>query len=276
LGCWRGLWLRHLLRALIGHDDVALLGGGSLVVDILQRVGPGLADGFATARLVERLTILECVRRLGVWLAVDRHRLVHVFAGIAIGKQRGFGRWAKRFAGTLVVRETARYRGEGDREIKAVAASCADGAIGTRSCSVIDRRAVVIITAEQIVEESAATAVAQLGGILRTAIVLCERHQHRTALALALRTAKPAAAQALKIAGDLVEIGPHLLNSRVDRPALSGLAAEQREESRTVAALPLGLLLNALQLRLLPALGFYIALDLVGFGAVATAGVDCR
>ena len=45
--------LLHLLRALFGDDDVALLFGGGLVVDRFQRVGPGLAGGLAGAGRIE-------------------------------------------------------------------------------------------------------------------------------------------------------------------------------------------------------------------------------
>ena len=52
------------------------------------------------------------------------------------------------------------------------------------------------------------------------------------------------------------------------------LAAEQREKTRTVAALTPGLILHALQLGLLAALRLDIALNLFSLGAVAA--LDCR
>ncbi|MHC2684907.1 hypothetical protein ACVJDU_006471 [Bradyrhizobium diazoefficiens] len=64
---------------------------------------------------------------------------------------------------------------------------------------------------------------------MRAAIVLGEGHQHRAALAVAFRAeaAGAAAAQAFEIAGDLVQIGAHLLDLGVDRAALRRLAVEQ-------------------------------------------------
>jgi hypothetical protein len=61
----RGGWLlgrrrqRHFLRALLGDDDVAL---GALVVDRLQRVGPGLAGRLARTGRVELLPVFEGIR----------------------------------------------------------------------------------------------------------------------------------------------------------------------------------------------------------------------
>jgi len=111
---------------------------------------------------------------------------------------------------------------------------------------------------------------------LRTAIVLRQRHQHRAALVFTFGVAEPAAAQPLEVAGDLVEIGAHLLDARIDRAALGRLAGKQREKARAVAALTLGLILNPLQFGLLPALGFGIALNLFRLGAVAAATVNGR
>src|SRR5207244_4060688 len=132
------------------------------------------------------------------------------------------------------------------------------------------RRGVVV--AEQIVEEIAAAAGGV--GVLRAAIVLRQRQQHRAPLVVALCVAESAAAQPLEAGGDLVEIGAHLLDLAVDRAALRGLAAEQREEPGTVAALALGLLGDAVELALLLAGGFLIAADLLGFGRIAAAAVD--
>ncbi len=104
--------LRHLLRPILGDDDVALLFGRGLVVDVLERVGPGLAGRLATAGRIEFLAVLECVRRRGVGLAVDRNRLVHVLAGIAIGEEAGVRGRTQALAGALVVDKTARHGGE--------------------------------------------------------------------------------------------------------------------------------------------------------------------
>jgi hypothetical protein len=79
---------------------------------------------------------------------------------------------------------------------------------------------------EQTVHEVAGTA-ARGGGVLRAAIVLRERQQHRAALVLALVAPDAAAAQPLQAGGDLVEIGAHLLDLVVHRAAFGGAPAEQ-------------------------------------------------
>lgn len=61
-------------------------------------------------------------------------------------------------------------------------------------------------------------------------------------------------------------IGPHC----ADWPLKS------EEKPRTIATLTLGLILHALQLRLLPALRLDITLDLVRLGAVAATAFDGR
>ncbi len=109
------------------------------------------------------------------------------------------------------------------------------------------------------------------GGILRAAIVLRERRQHRAALVFAVGAADTAAAQPLKAVRDLVEIGAHLLNLVVDRTALRGPAVEQREEARAVAAHPLGLQRDAVEFGLLLGGGVLIAADLFILGRVAGA-----
>src|SRR5581483_12452168 len=62
--------LLHLLRALFGDDDVALLLDGSLVVDRLQRIRPGLAGRLAGAGRIELGAVVERVRQRRVGLAV--------------------------------------------------------------------------------------------------------------------------------------------------------------------------------------------------------------
>ena len=270
---------RHLLRALLGDDDVALLFGGGLVVDILQRIGPGLAGSLAGAGRIEFLAVAERVRQRRIGLAADRHRRVDVFAGVAIAEQRGFGRRAQRLAGLFVVGEAPRHGGEGDRKISAVAGADADRAIGSGLRPEIGARyaglAGGIVAAEQIVEEIA-RALRRRGGILRAAIILRQRGQHRAALIVAICAA--AAAQPLEAAGDLIEIGPHLLNLGVDRAALRRLTREQREEAGTVAALPLGLRRHAIEFGLLLVRGILIAADLVVPGRIAgaAAAIDAR
>ena len=120
--------LLHPLRAFLGDDDVALLFDRGLVVDRFQRLGPGLARGLAGAGRVELGAEFERVGQRGIVLAVERDRLVDVFAGVAVGEQGRLRRRAQRLAGPLVVLETRLHRGERDREIRAVAGADADGA----------------------------------------------------------------------------------------------------------------------------------------------------
>ncbi len=95
--------------------------------------------------------------------------------------------------------------------------------------------------------------------------------QHRAALIVALGAAEAAAAQPLEAGGDLVEIGPHLLDLVVDRTALRRLAVEQREKSGTVAAHALGLRGDAIEFALLLGRGVLVAADLLVPGRVAAA-----
>src|SRR5690606_7054853 len=102
----------------------------------------------------------------------------------------------------------------------AVATAYADGAIGTGLRHVVfwhHDGAVAMAAAEQIVEERAG--VARGCGILRAAVVLCERQDNGAALAVLLRGAE-IGAKLLKAAGDTVEVGAHLLDLVVDRAAL--------------------------------------------------------
>ena len=211
-------------------------------------------------------------------MAADRHRLVHVFAGIAVAEQRRFGRRAQRLARLLIVRKPGRDGGERDRKIGAVAGAHADGAVGAGLRADIRAGRVRIVVAEQIVEKVAAAGGAtRKRSILRPAIVLRQRGQNRTALIVAIGIAHAAAAQPLEIAGDLVEIGPHLLDLVVDRTALRGLTGKQREKSGAVAAHPLGLRRDAVEFALLPGGGILVAPDLVVFCRVsAAAAVDGR
>ncbi|MGY4290007.1 hypothetical protein ACVWXO_009273 [Bradyrhizobium sp. LM2.7] len=115
-------------------------------------------------------------------------------------------------------------------------------------------------------------------GVLRAAIVLREGDQHRATLTVALRTeaAGAAAAQAFEIAGDLVQVGAHLLDLGVDRAALRRLAVEQREEAGGIAAHALGLHGDAVELGLLLGLGILVAADLVfACGVAAAATIEC-
>jgi hypothetical protein len=113
---------------------------------------------------------------------------------------------------------------------------------------------------------------------LRAAIVLRERGDYRAALVVALGAAETTAAQPLQAGGDLFEIGAHLLDLVVDRRALGGTAAEQREEARGLAAHALGLLGDPVEFTLLPVLRFRVAADLFVLGGIAGTGaaVDRR
>src|SRR6185312_16874695 len=151
--------------------------------------------------------------------------------------QGSLGRRAETLAGLLVVGEASRHGGERNRKIEAVATAHADGAVGTglradiaRGSAGIDAR---IVVAEQPVQKIALAA--DRVGVLRPAIVLRQRQQNRAALIVAVGVAEAAAAQPLEVAGNLIEVRPHLLDLVVDRTALRRLAVEQREKSGTVA-----------------------------------------
>ena len=264
--------LLHPLRAFLGDDDIALLFDRSLVVDRFQRLGPGLARGLAGAGWVELGAEFERVRQRGIVLAAERDRLVDVFAGVAVGEQGRLRRRAQRLAGPLVVLETRLHRGERHREVRAVAGADADGAerAGRRGEIGAGWRQRTAIVAEQTVDEVAGPA--RGGRVLRAAIVLRQRRQHRAPLVFAVGAADAAAAQALEAGRDLLEIGAHLLDLVVHRRALRRLAIEQREEARAFAAHPLGLLRDAIEFALLLGLGLLIAADLFVLGGVAGAG----
>src|SRR5262245_46982103 len=53
----RLLRLRHLLRAFVSNNDIALLIEGCLIVDVLQSIGPSLPRRLTAAGLVELLAI---------------------------------------------------------------------------------------------------------------------------------------------------------------------------------------------------------------------------
>src|SRR6516165_1708666 len=271
----RGLRPLHLLRALLGDDDVALLLCGGLLVDRLQRVGPGLTRRLAGAGRIELAAKAECVRQRRVRRAVDRDRLVDVLAGIAIGVECRFRRRTQRLAGLLVVGESRRHRRKRDREIAAVAGAHADGTIGSgRRTDIAGDCGVRNATAEQIAQETAGRGHGV--GILRPAIVLRQRDQDRTALVVAIGV-EAAGAQLLEARGDLIEIGAHLLDLGVDWPALGGLAVEQREEAGTVATHAFGLRPDAVELTLLPGGGILVAADLIVLGRIgAAAALDGR
>ena len=108
-------------------------------------------------------------------------------------------------------------------------------------------------------------------GVLRSAIVLRERQQHRAALIVALRIAKTAPPRSRsrlvviwsrlpRICWILLLTGPHC----ADWPLNS-------EKNRTVAALALGLRGDAVELALLLGRCFLVAADLLGFGRIAAA-----
>ena len=277
-----GLRLRallHLLRALFGDDDVALLFDRGLVVDRFQRVRPGLARGLAGAGRIELGAIFERVRQRGIGLAADRDRLVDVLAGIAIGEQRRFRRRAQRLAGPLVVRETRRHGGERDREIGAVAGAHADRAEGAGLRAEIGAGggAAVVVVAEQIVEEIAAgraRALAYCGPQLFCASAISTERRWFS------RSAPPM--PPLRSRSRLVVIwsrlpricwiwlltGPHC----ADWPLNSEKKPELSQPMRLACsgdAVEFGLLLGG---------GFLIAADLLVLGGIAAAGaaVDGR
>ena len=187
--------------------------------------------------------------------------------------ERGFRRRAELLAGLVVIGKARGHRGERDREIGAVAGAHADGAerSGGRSEVAAGRRDRIV--AEQAAEEAAlALLFPRCRGILRAAIILRQRRQHRAALILAVGAAEPAGAQPLEARGDLVEIAAHLLDLVVDRTALRRPAAEQREEAGAFAAHAVGLRDDAIELGLLLRLRFLIAADLLVLGGIAAAG----
>ena len=94
----------------------------------LHRIGPALARLAAAARRVEFLAVAERGRQFSVGAPVERDRLLHFFARIAIGVERDLRRRAHALAGPLVFGEAVRRRRERDREIIAVAGAHADGA----------------------------------------------------------------------------------------------------------------------------------------------------
>src|SRR5436190_3169290 len=264
---------RHLLRALFGDDNVALLFGGGFIVDALQRIGPCLAGSLARTGWIELLTVTERIRGRRVRLTVDRYRLIDVFAGIAIGEEGGLRRRTERLASPFVVGEAGGHGGERDRKISAVAGADADGAEGAGLRTEIGTRRHRIVVAEQIVEKIAGAAHGV--GILRPAVALGQREQDRAALIVPVGAAE-ATAQPLEAGRDLLQIGPHLLDLIVDRTALRRLAGEQREKSRAVAAHPLGLERDPIEFALLLGGGFLVAADLLVPGRIpgAAAAVE--
>ena len=132
-------------------------------------------------------------------------------------------------------------------KINAVAGTHADGTIGALRCarpeSAALRRIAGLLPPNRLSEEIAAALrsrprwrIAGRNCSAPSASSTERRWPSRSGLNPAA-----AAAQALQVGGDLVEIGAHLLDLGVDRPALRRLAIEQREESGTVAAHALGL-----------------------------------
>ena len=217
LGCCA---LLHLLRALFGDDDVALLLDAGLVVDRFQRIRPGLAGGLAGAGRIELGAVFERVRQRRIGLAVDRDRLVDVLAGIAIGEQARFRRPGTAPCRSSRRRETRRHGGERDREIGAVAGAHADGAEGAG-------------LRPEIAARQAAMALLLPNRLSRKLPGPRARQRHIAARNCSARARsapsgagsrgrrrRAAAAQALEAGGDLVEIAAHLLDLVVDRTAL--------------------------------------------------------
>ena len=106
-------------------------------------------------------------------------------------------------------------------------------------------------------------------GVLRAAIVLRQRRQHRAALVLTVGAADAARAQPFEAGGDLVQIAAHLLDLGVHRTAFLRLAVEQREEARAFAAHPLGLHGDAVEFGLLLGGGVLVTADLLVLGGIA-------
>src|SRR5262249_40288011 len=159
----------------------------------------------------------------------------------------------------LVLGELRRHRRIGNREIVAVAGAHAKRAVGAGERSVGTGRDVTA-AAEQVVEKATRAGGDVLTG-LGAAMVLPERHQDAAALALALATI---ALQPLDLGQGAVEVGTHLLDLVVERPALRRLSAEQGEEAAALAAQALRLLAEAVELGLLLCRRVLVALDLLG------------
>ncbi len=263
-----GARLRQGFRLLLGDHDIAALEG--VVVELAQRLRPGLTGGAATAGRVVLLAVAEGIRQLGIGSAAARHRLGDVLAGIAVAVERDFGGRAQALAEPLILVKFGRHRGVGDREVIAVAGPHTNRAVGPGPAQRSvgggpERRA----DSEQGLEE--ATRRGRILPVLRTAIVLAERDQDRAALAFAVGAV---ALRALKIAHEAVEVRPDLLDLVVELTALRRLAAEQGEEAAARATHPLGLLTEAVELALLLADDLLVAPDLLGARRVDGAAID--
>src|SRR5262249_16076485 len=167
------------LCPLLGDDDIAAL--DRLIIHLPQRLGPRLAREAAVASWAELLAITKRRGQLRVEPAADRHCARDVLAGIAVAVKGSFCGRAQSSAKLFVLGKFCGHRGIGDREVIAVAGSDAQRPVRARERTVRRRRH----SAEQIVEKAAWT-----GGdvlpILRSAIVLPQRHQDPAALRLAL------------------------------------------------------------------------------------------
>ena len=203
------------------------------------------------------LAIAERGGQIRVDPAAHRHRAGDILAGVAVAVEGHLGGRAHAPAKLFVVRELARHRGVGNREVIAVAGSDAQRPIGARERGIgsgCDGR-----TAEQGVEKATRPAGGVLA-VLRAAIVLPERYQDAAPLPLALAAV---ALQPLDVGQRAIEVRAHLLNLVVERAALRRLPAEQREEAAPLATQALGLLAQAIELGLLLCRGVFVALDLV-------------
>src|SRR6202030_2492919 len=125
--------------------------------------------------------------------------------------------------------------------------------------------------AEQSVEEARGSGLVGGGGVLRAAIVLRQLADQRAALAV---LTAGAAFELLEIRGGAVEVAAHLLNLRVDGPALWHQARKQRQEPLALAALLVRLRERAVEVGLLLGDGVFGALDLVGAGRIDRATID--
>ena len=107
--------------------------------------------------------------------------------------------------------------------------------------------------------------------ILRTAIVLPERHQDGAPLAFAVGAA---ALRALQVAERAIKTGAQLLDLIVDRAALLRLLGEQREEAAVFAAQAACLDGEAVEIGLLTGGQVFVTLDLFGTRRIRLAAVE--
>src|SRR5262249_4787129 len=144
----------------------------------------------AAAIRIDRLAIAVGRWQGAVRRAVDRYRLLHGLAGVAIHVETDLGRRAGLAAGLFILGKAGRGGGMRDRVVVSVTGTHASRAVGTggrREARLrLVRRRGRRPGAEQRFK-NAATRRARSDRllILRAAIILCERHQDGPALAAA-------------------------------------------------------------------------------------------